>query len=111
MIKKLLIVVLIFFAGCTKDELFIEEIVDNTEIGEINQDGQEISLEVQQPGVYTLVLLNNLNSTVLSKENIVCTLGTNKFNIYTKSLPTSTVEVKVYDKDRNEVFKKQINLN
>lgn len=89
----------------------MEEIVDNTQIDEINQDGQEISFGVQQVGVYTLVLLDNTNSTVLSKENIVCTVGTNKFNIYTKSLPTSTIEVKVYDKDRNEVFKKQINLN
>lgn len=111
MIKRLLLIVFTVFAGCTKDELFIEEVVDNTEISEINQDGQEISFEVQQQGIYTLVLLDNLNSTVLSKENIVCTVGTNKFNIYTKSLPTSTIEVKVYDKDRNEVFKKQINLN
>lgn len=109
--KRLLFLVFTLFAGCTKDELFIEEIVDPIEIGEINQDGQEISFEVQQPGVYTLVLLDNLNSTILSKENILCTVGTNKFNIYTKSLPTSTVEVKVQDKDKKEIFKKQINLN
>jgi hypothetical protein len=111
MIKRLLFIIFILFAGCTKDELLIEEIVDTTEIGEINQDGQEISFEVQQPGTYTLILLDSLSNTILSKENVVCTVGTNKFNIYTKSLPTSTIEVKVQDKDKKEVFKKQINLN
>ncbi len=89
--KKYLMFVMLIVFSCQPEELMevqplpqYEMIFEETISQVIN--GQEYSFEVLTTEEHILVI-TELNGSVVSKESIIPTIGINTKNIYTKSLP------------------------
>jgi len=89
--RKILLFILLILVSCQPDELMVVEPYPQYEmIFEESMskvvDGQEFSFEVSTTEEYTLII-SHQNSSVISKESFMPTMGLNTKILYTKSLP------------------------
>ena len=66
-------------------------------------DGDEVTFILESEGTYFLSLVDVETNQVISKEKISAIKGTNKKNIYTKSIQSRYLYLVLYDIDRKEI--------
>lgn len=89
--RKYIILILFVILSCQPEELMVVEPMPQYEMifeetSSYVIDGQEYSFEVTSTEEHILVI-TELNGSVISKESIIPTIGINTKIIYTKSLP------------------------
>ena len=115
--KNLIIIIfiLIFVIGCSKDEFEEIKPIDtkNTEYifdskGSLISNGQIISFTLPVSASYIITISNK--DGILSREKFIGTVGKNSMNIYTKILPKGDSELKITALDGTEIYKTTVVL-
>ena len=98
--------------GCRKMDLPEPVVSANPNIFATSQsevsDGQEITFSLKSDGIYTLTIGDSANNQVITRERFTGKLGDNKLNLYTKSLPKTSLYLLLEDQNKSEVGKTTI---
>ncbi len=107
--KKLLFILILSLAACTKIEVVPTPPPANLKIFDVVEssveNGQEIEFELTKSGVYTLTLGDSVNNQVLTRERFIGQIGQNKKKIYTKSLSVKYLYLLLEDESKNKIGK------
>lgn len=112
--KKLLILIsILFIISCTKTTP--TPIVDNSiDVFSKSQatvsNGSEIKFELKNAGIYTLTMKDSVDNQVVTRERFTGKIGTNKLNIYTKTLNSKYLYLYLEDANRSLVGKTLLNI-
>ncbi len=106
MMKNYIFVFLLFLISCTQE--VIEPIPpkqSNVFLQKENtiQNTDEISFNLDFEGIYFISLVDIKTKQVISREKILGTKGTNKLNIYTKSVDSRYLYLILMDNNRVEL--------
>jgi hypothetical protein len=114
--KKLILVVLVIigFAGCTKDDMFIEPTqIVKPELQIANTAGikletvfvtSEVAMNVKSEVAQTATIrIFDIANRVVSKENVNIKAGDNILKIYTSALPSSAYRIGLFDSMGREI--------
>jgi hypothetical protein len=114
--KKLILVVLVIigFAGCTKDDIFVEstqqikpELQIKSAVG-IKLESvfvtTEVSMNVKTEAAQVVtVKIFDIGNRVVSKEVMNVKAGDNLLKVYTSALPSSAYRIGLYDSNGREL--------
>jgi hypothetical protein len=108
--KKLILVVLVIigFAGCTKDDVFLEPTQQvKPELQIVNSAGikletvfvtSEVAMNVKSEVAQTATIrIFDIANRVVSKENVNIKAGDNILKVYTSALPSSAYRIGLFD--------------
>ena len=70
----------------------------------------EISFNVEKEGVYIVTMLDKNTNQVLSREKIKCIAGKNKIKVYTKTISSQYLYLKLEDSFNNQLGKTTITI-
>jgi hypothetical protein len=114
--KKLILVVLVIigFAGCTKDDVFLEPTQQvKPELQIVNSAGikletvfvtSEVAMNVKSEVAQTATIrIFDIANRVVSKENVNIKAGDNILKIYTSALPSSAYRIGLFDSMGREI--------
>jgi hypothetical protein len=114
--KKLILVVLVIigFAGCTKDDMFLEPTQQvKPELQIANSAGikletvfvtSEVAMNVKSEVAQTATIrIFDIANRVVSKENVNIKAGDNILKIYTSALPSSAYRIGLFDSMGREI--------
>ena len=114
--KKILIIglVIVGFAGCTKDDVFIEPTQQvKPELQIANSVGikletvfvtSEVAMNVKSEVAQTATIkIFDIANKVVSKENVNVKAGDNILKVYTSALPSSAYRIGLYDSMNREM--------
>lgn len=111
----LTILFLISIWGCRKFDEFPTPPPTQTDIFSVKEsnviNGQEIKFNLKSEGIYTLVLFDSVSQQVVARERIIGKSGLNNLKLYTKSLPTKYLYLKLKDDRGVEIGKTLLNIN
>jgi hypothetical protein len=102
---KIIILCCVFsIISCQKEDIVEPQLVDIFKVEQYNVSNKsEISFNVQTAGVYIITILDKNTNQVLSREKIKCTIGNNKIKIYTKTLPSRYLYLRLEDSFNNQL--------
>jgi hypothetical protein len=106
MMKKFIFVFLIFLTSCVQEVIEpIPDIQSNIFSQKENQIGDkgEMSFNLEYEGVYFISLIDIESKQVISREKILGVKGTNKLNIYTKTIESRYLYLVLVDNNRVEL--------
>jgi hypothetical protein len=114
--KKLILVVLVIigFAGCTKDDIFVES---TQQIKPELQIKSSVGIKLESAFVTTEVAMNvktetaqtvtvkifDIGNRVISKEVMSVKAGDNLLKVYTSALPSSAYRIGLFDSNGNQL--------
>jgi hypothetical protein len=114
--KKLILVVLVIigFAGCTKDDIFVEstqqikpELQIKSSVGiklESSFVTTEVAMNVKTETAQTVtVKIFDIGNRVISKEVMSVKAGDNLLKVYTSALPSSAYRIGLFDSNGNQL--------
>ena len=114
--KKLILVVLVIigFAGCTKDDIFVEstqqikpELQIKSAVGIKLESAfvtTEVSMNVKTEAAQVVtVKIFDIGNRVVSKEVMNVKAGDNLLKVYTSALPSSAYRIGLYDSNGREL--------
>ncbi len=102
---KIIIMCCVFsIISCQKEDIVEPQLVDIFKVEQANVSNKsEISFNVEKGGVYILTMIDKNTDQVLSREKIKCTVGNNKIKIYTKTLPSRYLYLRLEDSFNNQL--------
>jgi hypothetical protein len=107
--KKIILISLILFAGCTKPELPLPEVLPKDDIFSVTEssvtNGQSIHFDVPSDGVYTLTLIDKESGQVISREKFTSRSGEAVKKIYTNSIESKYLYLLLEDSLKKEIAK------
>lgn len=107
--KKIILISLILFAGCTKPELPLPEVLSKDDIFSVTEssvtNGQSIHFDIPSDGVYTLTLIDKENGQVISRERFTSRAGEAVKKIYTNSIQPKYLYLLLEDSLKKEIAK------
>ena len=110
--KKLLFILLLLTA-CRKVEVqpapTTKDIFSVTESTVSN--GGEIMFNLKTTGIYTLTMLDETQTQVLTRERFNGKVGENKLKMYTRTLPVKYLYLVLEDESKTQVGKTAIKVN
>lgn len=111
--RKLLFILLLLTA-CRKIEVIltpptVKDIFSVTESTMSN--GGEIIFSLKTPGVYTLTMLDETQTQVLTRERFNGKVGENKLKMYTRTLPVKYLYLVLEDESKTQIGKTAIKIN
>ena len=71
----------------------------------------EITFKVEKEGVYIVTMIDKNTNQVISREKIKCVMGNNKIKIYTKTIPTRYLYLRLEDSFNNQLGNTIIIIN
>jgi hypothetical protein len=90
--------------SCQKEDIVEPQSVDIFKLEESTVSNKsEISFNVVKEGVYILTIIDKNTNQVLSREKIKCVIGNNKIKIYTKTLPSRYLYLRLEDSFYNRL--------
>ena len=114
--KKLILVVLVIigFAGCTKDDIFVEatqqikpELQIKSAVGIKLESAfvtTEVAMNVKTETAQTVtVKIFDIANRVISKEVMSVKAGDNLLKVYTSALPSSAYRIGLFDSNGNQL--------
>ena len=102
---KIIIMCCVFsIISCQKEDIVEPQLVDIFKVEQANVSNKsEISFNVEKGGVYILTMIDKNTNQVLSREKIKCTIGNNKIKIYTKTIPSRYLYLRLEDSFNNQL--------
>ena len=102
---KIIILCCVFsIISCQKEDIVEPQTIDIFKVEQSTLSNKsEISFNVEKGGVYILTMIDKNTNQVLSREKIKCTVGNNKIKIYTKTLPSRYLYLRLEDSFNNQL--------
>jgi hypothetical protein len=93
-----------FIISCQNEDIVEPQSVDIFKVEQSTVSNKnEISFNVVKEGVYILTIIDKNTNQVLSREKIKCVIGNNKIKIYTKTLPSRYLYLRLEDSFDNRL--------
>jgi hypothetical protein len=111
--KKALIIIAMFFSGCTKYDIEPMPIAsapkDIFSVSSVNvTDAQVFNFTLKSQGFYTFTLIDSLTKQVVAREKIYGVEGLNAMSIYTKTIQSKYLHLVLLDADNIQIGKTTI---
>jgi len=106
--KNIKIIFLCFMIGfvisCKNEDIVEPQTIDIFKIEQSTLSNKsEISFNIEKEGMYIVTMIDKNTNQVISREKIKCTAGNNKIKIYTKTLPSRYLYLKLEDSFNNQL--------
>jgi hypothetical protein len=93
-----------FIFSCQKEDIVQPQSIDIFKVEQSTLSNKnEISFNVEKDGVYIVTMIDKNTNQVISREKIKCITGNNKIKIYTKTLPSRYLYLKLDDSFNNQL--------
>lgn len=103
-IKITFLCFLICMVSCKDENIEIPQPIDVFKIEKSTVSNKtEISFNVEKEGMYIVTMIDKNTNQVISREKIKCITGNNKIKIYTKTLPSRYLYLKLEDSFNNQL--------
>ena len=103
-IKIILMCCIGFIFSCQKEDIIEPQSIDIFKVKQstlVNRN--EITFNVEKEGMYIVTMIDKNTNQVISREKIKCITGNNKIKIYTKTLPSRYLYLKLEDSFNNQL--------
>ena len=106
--KNIKIIFLCFMVGfvisCQNEDIVEPQIIDIFKVEQSTLSNKsEISFNVEKEGVYILTMIDKNTNQVISREKIKCDIGNNNIKIYTKTIPSRYLYLRLEDSFNNQL--------
>ena len=93
-----------FILSCEKEDVVAPKSVEIFKVEQSTVSNKtEISFNVEKEGMYIVTMIDKNTNQVISREKIKCIIGNNKIKIYTKTLPSRYLYLKLEDSFNNQL--------
>ena len=93
-----------FILSCENEDIVTPQTVDIFKVEQSTLSNKsEISFNIEKEGMYIITMIDRNTNQVISREKIKCITGNNKIKIYTKTLPTRYLYLKLEDSFNNQL--------
>ena len=93
-----------FILSCENEDIVTPQTVDIFKVGQSTLSNKsEISFNIEKEGMYIVTMIDKNTNQVISREKIKCIIGNNKIKIYTKTLPSRYLYLKLEDSFNNQL--------
>jgi hypothetical protein len=93
-----------FILSCENEDIVTPQTVDIFKVEQSTLSNKsEISFNIEKEGTYIVTMIDRNTNQVISREKIKCITGNNKIKIYTKTLPTRYLYLKLEDSFNNQL--------
>ena len=97
--------------SCQKEDVIEPQPIDIFKVKQTSLSNKsEISFNVEKEGVYIITMIDKNTNQVLSREKIKCIAGKNKIKVYTKSISSQYLYLKLEDSFNNKLGKTTITI-
>ena len=109
---KIIIMCCVFsIISCQKEDVIEPQPIDIFKVEQTSLSNKsEISFNVEKEGVYIVTMLDKNTNQVLSREKIKCIAGKNKIKVYTKTISSQYLYLKLEDSFNNQLGKTTITI-
>ena len=93
-----------FILSCENEDIVTPQTVDIFKVEQSTLSNKsEISFNIEKEGTYIVTMIDRNTNQVISREKIKCITGNNKIKIYTKTLPSRYLYLKLEDSFNNQL--------
>ena len=93
-----------FILSCENEDIVTPQTVDIFKVEQSTLSNKsEISFNIEKEGMYIVTMIDRNTNQVISREKIKCITGNNKIKIYTKTLPSRYLYLKLEDIFNNQL--------
>ena len=93
-----------FILSCENEDIVTPQTVDIFKVEQSTLSNKsEISFNIEKEGMYIITMIDRNTNQVISREKIKCITGNNKIKIYTKTLPSRYLYLKLEDSFNNQL--------
>ena len=93
-----------FILSCENEDIVTPQTVDIFKVEQSTLSNKsEISFNIEKEGMYIVTMIDRNTNQVISREKIKCITGNNKIKIYTKTLPSRYLYLKLEDSFNNQL--------
>ena len=93
-----------FILSCENEDIVTPQTVDIFKVEQSTLSNKsEISFNIEKEGMYIVTMIDKNTNQVISREKIKCIIGNNKIKIYTKTLPSRYLYLKLEDSFNNQL--------
>ena len=109
---KIIILCCVFsIISCQKEDMVEPQIIDIFKVEQSTLSNKnEISFNVEKEGVYIITMIDKNTNQVISREKIKCVIGKNKIRVYTKTISSQYLYLKLEDSFNNQLGKTTITI-
>ena len=103
-IKIILMCCIGFIFSCQKEDIIEPQSIDIFKVKQstlVNRN--EITFNVEKEGVFIVTMIDKNTNQVVSREKIKCIIGKNKIKVYTKTIPSRYLYLKLEDSFNNQL--------
>jgi ribosomal protein S24E len=93
-----------FIFSCQKEDIIEPQSIDIFKVKQstlVNRN--EITFNVEKEGVFIVTMIDKNTNQVVSREKIKCIIGKNKIKVYTKTIPSRYLYLKLEDSFNNQL--------
>ena len=102
---KIIILCCVFsIISCQKEDMVEPQLADIFKAEQTSLlNKSEISFNVEKEGVYIITMIDKNTNQVVSREKIKCVIGKNKIRVYTKTISSQYLYLKLEDGFNNQL--------
>jgi hypothetical protein len=102
---KIIIMCCVFsIISCQNEDMVEPQIADIFKVEQSALSNKsEISFNVEKEGVYIITMIDKNTNQVVSREKIKCVIGKNKIRVYTKTISSQYLYLKLEDGFNNQL--------
>ena len=103
-INIILVCCIAFIFSCQKEDVIEPQSIDIFKVEQSTLGNRsEITFNVEKEGVYIVTMIDKNTNQVVSREKIKCIIGKNKIKVYTKTIPSRYLYLKLEDIFNNQL--------
>jgi hypothetical protein len=103
-IKIILVCCIGFIFSCQKEDIIEPQSIDIFKVEQSTLGNRsEIIFNIEKEGVYIVTMIDKNTNQVVSREKIKCIIGKNKIKVYTKTIPSRYLYLKLEDSFNNQL--------
>jgi hypothetical protein len=93
-----------FIFSCQKEDIIEPQSIDIFKVEQSTLTNRnEITFNIKKEGVYIVTMVDKNTNQVVSREKIKCIIGKNKIKVYTKTIPSRYLYLKLEDSFNNQL--------
>jgi hypothetical protein len=93
-----------FVISCQTEDVVEPQSVDIFKVQQHTLSNKsEISFNIEKEGIYIVTMIDKNTNQVVSREKIKCIIGKNKIKVYTKTIPSRYLYLKLEDSFNNQL--------
>jgi hypothetical protein len=93
-----------FIFSCQKEDIIEPQSIDIFKLEQSTLTNKnEITFNIKKEGVYIVTMVDKNTNQVVSREKIKCIIGKNKIKVYTKTIPSRYLYLKLEDSFNNQL--------